>query len=139
MLDADLFKVLNDTYGHMFGDEVLRGIGDRLRRNTRRSDVLARYGGEEFVMIAPSTDLETATLLAERLRRCVEQEPFTLGAVSAGATISLGVSGTETAAQGAFDDLLMAADAALYVAKKSGRNRFHIYTPGDPGTPRAGS
>jgi diguanylate cyclase (GGDEF)-like protein len=140
MLDVDHFKVLNDTHGHMFGDQVLRGIGDRLRQNTRRSDVLARYGGEEFVMIAPNTDLDTAKMLAERLHSCIEKDPFTLGKISAHVTISLGVAGTETVKEGPFDDLLVAADQALYFAKQSGRNRYHLYTSGDPGitaaTPR---
>src|SRR5258708_37776705 len=133
MLDADHFKALNDTHGHMFGDQVLRSIGDRLRQNTRRSDVLARYGGEEFVMIAPNTDLDTAKMLADRLRSCIEKDPFTLGKLSANVTISLGVAGTETGQEGPFDDLLVAADQALYFAKQSGRNKYHLYASSDPG------
>ncbi len=130
MMDADDFKKLNDAHGHMFGDHVLRGIGDLLRRNTRRSDVLARYGGEEFVMVAPNTDLATATLLAERLRICVEQEEFTLGPATARVTLSLGVSSTEVVTGGPFDDLLAMADRALYLAKGAGRNRCRVLTGG---------
>ncbi|GEM_PF-6673011 len=129
MLDADHFKSLNDTHGHPFGDHVLRGIADRLRRATRRSDVLARYGGEEFILAAPSTDLKTATMLAERLRMCIQQEIFSLGAVVARVTVSVGFASTETFAAEAFDDLLRAADKALYAAKQAGRNRSKAYVP----------
>jgi len=134
MLDADHFKSLNDNHGHMFGDLVLREIGDRLRRNTRRSDILARYGGEEFVMVAPNTDMATANMLAERLRSCVEREPFTLGATSARVTISLGIAGTEVVDSGPFDELLVSADRALYRAKQGGRNQFRMHTAADAGS-----
>jgi len=134
MLDADHFKHLNDNHGHMFGDLVLREIGDRLRRNTRRSDILARYGGEEFVMVAPNTDMATAKLLAERLRACVDREPFTLGSTTARVTISLGVAGTEIVDSGPFDELLVCADRALYRAKQGGRNQFQVHTAADAGS-----
>ena len=130
MLDADNFKVLNDTYGHLFGDHVLRMAADRLRRNTRRSDVLARYGGEEFIMVAPNTDRATATVLAERLRASVADEPYTLGSVKANVTMSVGLASTEVVTAGPFDDLLGAADRALYQAKLAGRNRCEVYQPG---------
>jgi diguanylate cyclase (GGDEF)-like protein len=134
MLDADHFKALNDTHGHMFGDQVLRGISDRLKANTRRSDVLARYGGEEFVMVAPNTDMATASLLAERLRACIAREPFTLGTTTARVTISLGVAGTEVVDKGPFDELLVCADRALYRAKQGGRNQFRMHTAADAGS-----
>lgn len=129
MLDIDYFKSVNDHYGHMFGDHVLRVVSERLKANTRRSDLLARYGGEEFIMVAPSTDLRTARVLAERLRTAVEREPFTLGNATANVTISVGVSGTELVQKGPFDYLLDSADQALYLAKHSGRNRCVVYTP----------
>jgi diguanylate cyclase (GGDEF)-like protein len=127
MLDADHFKGLNDNYGHPFGDHVLRGIADRLRRATRRSDILARYGGEEFIMAAPGTDLKTAAFLAERLRSCIEKEVFAQGATAVRVTISVGYAGTEAISAESFDDLLRAADKALYAAKLSGRNRVLAY------------
>lgn len=129
MLDADHFKSLNDNYGHPFGDSVLRGIADRLRRATRRSDILARYGGEEFILAAPSTDLKTAAMLAERLRSCIQQEVFVQDATMVRVTISVGYAGTESTHAEAFDDLLRAADKALYAAKLSGRNRVLAYQP----------
>jgi len=129
MLDADHFKTLNDNHGHQFGDHVLSGIADRLRRATRRSDVLARYGGEEFILAAPSTDLKTAAMLAERLRNCIQQEVFALGSAAVTVTVSVGYAGTEAVAADSFDDLLRAADKALYSAKQSGRNRVQVYQP----------
>jgi len=129
MIDADYFKNLNDDHGHQFGDHVLRVIADRLRRATRRSDVLARYGGEEFILAAPNTDLKTAAMLAERLRKCIYQEIFVLGPAAARVTISVGYSGTEIVAANAFDDLLRAADKALYLAKQTGRNRVQECQP----------
>jgi diguanylate cyclase (GGDEF)-like protein/PAS domain S-box-containing protein len=129
MIDADHFKNLNDRYGHIFGDHVLKVVAERLRRSTRRSDVLARYGGEEFVLVAPNTDLATASLLGERLRVAVESEPFVLGNTSAKGAVSVGLAGTETVTAGAFEDLLHAADQALYAAKEGGRNRVVVYNP----------
>jgi diguanylate cyclase (GGDEF)-like protein len=129
MIDVDHFKSLNDSHGHQFGDHVLRGIADRLHRATRRSDVLARYGGEEFVLAAPNTDLKTAAMLADRLRNCIQQEIFTQGPAAARVTISLGYAGTEVVTAACFDDLLRAADKALYVAKQAGRNRSMAYQP----------
>jgi diguanylate cyclase (GGDEF)-like protein len=129
MVDVDHFKNLNDNHGHPFGDHVLCGIADRLRRATRRSDVLARYGGEEFVLAAPSTDLKTAAMLAERLRSCVHQEIFALGPAAARVTISVGYAGSEVVAADTFNDLLRAADKALYMAKRAGRNCVQAYQP----------
>jgi len=129
MLDVDHFKSINDHYGHIFGDHVLRTISERLKANTRRSDLLARYGGEEFILVAPNTDLRTAQMLGDRLRAAVEREPFTLGNSTANVTISIGLSGTELIREGPFEHLLDSADQALYVAKRSGRNRCVLFTP----------
>lgn len=131
MLDVDFFKSVNDHYGHMFGDHVLRVVAERLKANTRRSDLLARYGGEEFIMVAPNTDLRTAQVLGERLRSAVEREPFTLGNATANITISVGLSGTEIIQKGPFEYLLDSADQALYTAKKTGRNRCVLFTPSE--------
>lgn len=126
MLDIDLFKTINDHYGHLFGDHVLKGAAERLKANTRRSDLLARYGGEEFVMLAPSTDIRTAQVLGERLRFAIEREPFTLGSATSNVTVSIGVSGTEVLPKGPFEYLLDSADQALYQAKRGGRNRVVV-------------
>ncbi|MCX6615601.1 MAG: diguanylate cyclase [Acidobacteria bacterium] len=129
MLDLDNFKSVNDHYGHIFGDYVLKMLAERFRNNTRKSDLVARYGGEEFVLVTPSTDIRTAQVLGERIRAAVEREPFTLGNVTANVTVSVGISGTELITKGPFDYLLDSSDRALYIAKHGGRNRVVIYSP----------
>ncbi len=130
MMDIDNFKSVNDTYGHLFGDHVLKQIAARLRTNTRKSDILARYGGEELILIASNTDMLTGLVLAERLRFAVAAEPYVMGSCSATVTISLGVSGTELANFPDFEGLLNSSDHALYRAKHAGKNC--IYTYSDP-------
>jgi diguanylate cyclase (GGDEF)-like protein/PAS domain S-box-containing protein len=120
MLDADHFKRVNDTYGHPVGDEVLRVISDRCRTILRANDVFGRYGGEEFVVVFPETSLEDAGVVAERLRAAIAERPITVGERSLEMTVSIGLS-----TLGAGQDsgaLLARADAALYAAKKGGRN-----------------
>ena len=112
----------------MFGDRVLKVIGERLLKSIRGSDVLARYGGEEFILVSPNTDLATGMMLAERLRASVEQEPFVLAKISSRVTLSVGVAGTESLPRASFEDLMQAADQALYAAKQGGRNRCHLWT-----------
>ena len=128
MMDIDNFKSVNDTYGHLFGDQVLKQIAFRLRNNTRKSDVLARYGGEELILIASNTDMLTGLVLAERLRSTVAAEPFVMGTCSANITISLGVSGTELADFPTFEALLDSSDHALYGAKHAGKNCVYTYS-----------
>ncbi len=134
MLDVDHFKSINDTYGHMFGDHVLKTIAERLKEATRRSDLLARYGGEEFILVAPNTDLGTAQMLAERLRTSIEREPFTQGNTATKVTISIGLAGTEVIREGPFEHLLDSADQALYTAKRTGRNRWVVFSPAGAAT-----
>jgi two-component system cell cycle response regulator len=126
MVDVDHFKSVNDRYGHAAGDRALRLIADSLRVNTRVFDSVARYGGEEFVVVMPGTGSVEATAAAERLRRAVEEIEFsaTVG-TRAPLTVSVGVACTPVA----FDSpevLLQAADAALYDAKRNGRNRVEM-------------
>lgn len=124
MLDIDNFKKINDTYGHPVGDVILKGLVDELMTNARDSDVVARYGGEEFAIIFPETPGERAFDAADRLRQLVERRQFAIMELrrTLHVTISVGVAvyphdGTTTA------DLISRADAALYWAKKSGKNR----------------
>ena len=128
MMDLDNFKSVNDNYGHLFGDHVLRQIAVRLRKNTRKSDILARYGGEELILLAPNTDLLTVLILAERLRLAVALEPFVMGNCSAIVTLSAGISGTELAEFDSFEGLLESSDQALYAAKRIGKNCVSAYT-----------
>lgn len=126
MLDLDHFKRVNDTHGHLAGDAVLRQLGATLRLSVRSTDVVGRYGGEEFLVLLPQTPLSGARTLAERIRWVVEQTVFDAGGVRVRCTVSIGVA---TAPQGEppdLDRLVGAADEALYLAKRRGRNRVEV-------------
>ncbi len=121
MLDLDRFKVINDRYGHPAGDDALRQIAPLIHQVTRSMDTLARYGGEEFALILPGSDLDEAMAVAERLRSLLAGSLLSAGGgcvVSA----SLGVAVHPRHAL-TTDDLVKLADAALYAAKRAGRNR----------------
>ncbi len=123
VLDIDFFKAINDTHGHDAGDDVLREFSVRIKKSIRGIDLACRYGGEEFVVVMPETDLAVATMVAERLRRRIATEPFPIqdGSKSLEVTISVGISALgrdDTSA-----NILKRADAALYRAKRDGRNR----------------
>jgi diguanylate cyclase (GGDEF)-like protein len=125
MLDLDNFKDVNDAHGHMQGDLVLREIGRVLRDTVRDVDEAARYGGEEMAVILPQTDLEGAFRFAERVRVRIEQLalPRVDGDGTVRITASLGVAALSGGRSADRDDLVAAADAALYRAKRSGKNR----------------
>ena len=122
MLDIDHFKEVNDSYGHPFGDFVLREVAGILRASARAQDVVARMGGEEFSLILTDISQEQALSIAERLRRRVEAHDFTLNDERIGVTISLGVASTRED-HVSHDALTLDADTSLYAAKGSGRNR----------------
>jgi len=129
MLDIDHFKRYNDTHGHLRGNEILRTLGDIIRRNIRETDIAARYGGEEFCIIMPETNRTKGKLIAERLRKAIADYPFKHAKKQPGGaiTISLGLASyPENAASP--HDLIDAADRALYRAKSTGRNRVCIST-----------
>lgn len=120
MIDIDHFKKLNDEFGHLLGDEVLRTVAVILRQQLRKVDVLCRYGGEEFAIVLPETSGENALTAAEKLRRQIAVHPFP--GVPRAVTISCGVA--DYPAQGnTRDEVMAAADAALFCAKRTGRNR----------------
>ena len=126
LLDVDHFKDVNDRYGHVVGDEVLRDVAEAIRVSIRDTDLLARYGGEEFAVLLPNTHLAGALTVAERVWRGV-------GAVAAGPsrelriTASIGLSGFPSRTVVSPDHLLRTADEALYRAKKEGRNKICLY------------
>jgi two-component system cell cycle response regulator len=124
MTDIDRFKLVNDTYGHDVGDEVLREFAARIRSTVRGADLACRYGGEEFVVVMPDTPMELAASVAERLRAIVEGKPFYVRSIDRelSITASLGIA-TSSGAFGAPDEILKHADKALYEAKHAGRNR----------------
>jgi len=129
MIDIDFFKLFNDNYGHRSGDEVLQKVASALQKSLKRpGDFVARYGGEEFVVVLPDTDVNGAMVIAEAMRWEIEELgiPHGFSAVSDRLTISLGVAGTVAERDSSPRTLIEAADAALYRAKQSGRNRVEM-------------
>jgi diguanylate cyclase (GGDEF)-like protein len=124
IVDIDHFKKINDDHGHLSGDLALRTMADGLRRRLRGQDIAGRWGGEEFIVILPGTDAAGACGLAENLRRSAEQARLVaLDGRPIGLTISIGVHALDAASGDARDDMIAAADRALYLAKQNGRNR----------------
>jgi two-component system cell cycle response regulator len=128
MIDLDHFKRVNDTYGHLVGDDVLRDVGQLLSDTIRTSDIVARYGGEEFLVLLPETDDAGAESFAERIRFAVEQHLFASVSLPEPLhlTASVGVAVYPAARIESVEDLFARADAALYRAKADGRNRVRM-------------
>jgi diguanylate cyclase (GGDEF)-like protein len=122
MMDIDLFKSVNDTYGHLAGDTVLRDVALSLRSQLRSYDFIGRYGGEEFLALLPGCDQETSAEIARRMCQTVAGHPVQVGDVEVPVTVSIGLSST---AEVGFDPdaLITAADSGLYRAKAGGRNQ----------------
>ena len=128
LIDLDYFKQVNDTHGHLVGDRVLVHIAQLIRSLCRVSDVAARYGGEEFIILHPSTNMQNALLVAERIRKGVETRPFLNAGEEIKVTLSAGIVDTQTCKDcPRIDDILALADKALYRAKEAGRNRVVLY------------
>lgn len=126
ILDIDKFKNINDTYGHLSGDEIIKNMSKALLKGVRPSDLVVRYGGEEFVIMMPSTGINNAAKIAERIRKFIEKNYFIIP-VDPGklnCTISVGIS--ELSPSDTRDTILERADKALYHAKRNGRNRTVI-------------
>jgi len=125
MVDLDHFKAINDSYGHVVGDEVLRGVSRVLQREARAVDVVARFGGEEFLVVLPETGEEGAVALAERIRARVEETPPVTGGEYGWlrVTVSIGVATVPSPRVNSPEELIAVADEALYRAKAQGRNR----------------
>ncbi|MFC7536886.1 GGDEF domain-containing protein [Sphingomonas sp. GCM10030256] len=123
LLDIDHFKIINDTFGHGTGDEVLRGFAQAARQVVRQGDMLARVGGEEFAIFFPDTSIDQALAICERLRRVVAAAPLANAGQAIHVTVSGGVArlGPE-----GLDDAMRTADTALYRAKQAGRNRLAL-------------
>ncbi len=122
--DIDLFKRINDNYGHLAGDKVLKIIAKSLQINLRDSDFIARFGGEEFVALMPETSREEAKLVADKLRQKIENSPFSFKKEPVQITISFGIS--EFAQNESADEVFARADKALYEAKDNGRNQVKL-------------
>jgi two-component system, cell cycle response regulator len=126
LVDIDHFKNVNDTFGHLCGDEVLRAVTRRMKECVRPYDTLGRYGGEEFLIIASDVDGNGALALAERIRSIVESKPVVTQAGEVSVTVSLGAAVTTSTRNADPQMLLRLADQALYRAKDNGRNRCEL-------------
>ena len=130
MLDIDSFKSINDTFGHLAGDTVIKDVSDILKSSVRVFDVCARYGGEEFAVVMPGSSLDSATAIAERIRQRIQSYHATDRALSGlRVTVSIGVA--ESGPLGSVREVIERADAALYAAKRAGKNRVSM-SPGSP-------
>ena len=128
LMDLDHFKRINDTHGHLTGDQVLIHIAKLIRSHCRVSDVAARYGGEEFIILHPSIDRQNAFQVAERIRKVVEVTPFPFEGDEIDVTLSAGVVDTKAGRDfKRIDDILGLADKALYRAKDAGRNQVVVF------------
>lgn len=124
LVDVDNFKQYNDTYGHLAGDECLKRVAIALSGHVRAYDMVARYGGEEFAFILPNETLSGAQTVAERVRVAVERSvPADLALPGGQTTVSIGAAACDAARIASPEELVACADAALYRAKKEGRNR----------------
>jgi diguanylate cyclase (GGDEF)-like protein len=123
MIDIDLFKKVNDTWGHQAGDAVLSGVAGLIKGRLRETDLIARYGGEEFCLLATGTDQAGAQVLAERVRALVQNTVFEHGGNTIAVTVSIGLSTWEPSLGEIPEEFIRRADTALYRAKEQGRNR----------------
>jgi len=126
-MDIDNFKNINDTYGHLTGDTILKRLASVLQETVRKIDIPARYGGEEFVVILPETDKKEACVIAERIRKNIAQIEVKINETQTiSPTVSIGVAQYSTDAQEA-KELINAADTALYHSKHNGKNMVSTY------------
>jgi diguanylate cyclase (GGDEF)-like protein len=132
LLDVDHFKQFNDSFGHDAGDQVLKAVAAAVEDNLRAGDVICRYGGEEFMVVAPGTGLRDGAAVAERLRRLIEATAIRWGSRELRVTASVGVATWPMARVSVCEELVSAADSALYAAKDAGRNRVAALMDGRP-------
>jgi diguanylate cyclase (GGDEF)-like protein len=133
LLDLDYFKDINDTFGHAFGDMVLREFSACLKQEARNTDIPIRYGGEEFMLLLPNTGIEGAQNLAERIRSTCETRKYGDGNNSTTVTVSIGIASVKRHQLLESRELMALADKALYRAKAEGRNRVRVYKHDSPG------
>ena len=125
ILDIDFFKKVNDTYGHLIGDEILKFLVQNIQIKLRDSDILSRFGGEEFIILLPKTNIDGAKIVAQNIREHIENTNYTDSEHSINITISIGVSQTNKS-DTHMRTIVQRADEALYLAKDNGRNRVEI-------------
>jgi diguanylate cyclase (GGDEF)-like protein len=127
LADIDHFKQVNDTLGHLFGDQALQEVARRLRSSLRAYDGIGRYGGEEFLLVLPGCDLEDAMARGNELRELVAGMPVAALNTEKQITVSMGVAVSQCGGKGEAEVLLSCADAGLYAAKGNGRNRVEHF------------
>ncbi|HSI24927.1 MAG TPA: GGDEF domain-containing protein [Methylotenera sp.] len=127
LMDLDKFKLINDTYGHLFGDTVIKAFSEVVKDNVREVDLIGRYGGEEFCVLMPDSSEDEALILAERIRRKFQATPIIFNDKQVKCTVSIGVCDSSIV-DGSFKDMFSAADQSLYAAKNSGRNKIVAYS-----------
>jgi len=125
MVDADFFKRINDDYGHLAGDDVIRSLANRLSHCLREYDVLGRYGGEEFIVMLPETPIAQARAVGERFRQAIVDSPLSTSSGEIAVTISVGLASIHRSDKH-YTDIVERADRALYKAKDAGRNRVEL-------------
>ena len=126
MMDIDYFKIVNDTFGHAAGDEVIRKLGNIIRNNFRKTDIIGRLGGDEFAVLLKNASIEEAEKSAKKLLKAIDKTKIVYEEEKIGVTISIGVATTSGTADNNIENILKQADAALYEAKTEGRNRIII-------------
>jgi diguanylate cyclase (GGDEF)-like protein len=127
MIDVDLFKRINDTYGHLVGDKVLNNVAQKCLLKVRGGDLAGRYGGEEFSLLLPETNEASALALAERLRATIAETPLVIGQGQVKITVSIGVAQKDSECNN-LEELLRRSDEALYIAKNAGRNCVRVWS-----------
>jgi two-component system cell cycle response regulator len=133
MIDIDFFKKINDTHGHAVGDDVLKAVSNLFRESVRTTDLVARYGGEEFAVMMPETELDDAITFAEKIRSLIEEKAIETQVGPVPATVSIGVASVPFTRVRGPKELIVAADKALYRAKKAGRNQVQAEKRRDSG------
>ena len=131
MIDIDHFKTINDAYGHLAGDDVLRQVAQRITESTRPYDIAGRYGGEEFLLVLPGCDGEHTLSCAERIRTNIQSRPFRINESEITVSISLGATVATDDCAHLETEMLSVADEALYEAKHQGRNRTVFHAAAD--------
>jgi two-component system, cell cycle response regulator len=128
IMDIDDFKVVNDTYGHLVGDAVLKDLVQRVSHSIRTVDIFSRYGGEEFGLILPETELQGAEVVAHRIKKAIVEKPFVYAQHTISYTVSMGIAVYNAREPVKKDVLIHRADAAMYTAKHNGKNRISLST-----------
>ena len=127
MIDIDFFKNVNDTYGHMSGDFILKELSSILMKSVRKSDIVGRYGGEEFSIILPKIYHDAALSLCNRIRENVENHEFHIDGQIIHITVSIGICFKNSSESITYSQMIKGADNALYLAKNNGRNRVELF------------